>query len=53
MLLMHLIICERSFGHGGNCVFDFLKPFIWLNFSQWCLINLFMVQIFYVYVFGH
>jgi hypothetical protein len=46
---MHLIVCERSFGHGGNCVFDFSKPFIRLNFFQWCLINLFMVQIIHVY----
>jgi hypothetical protein len=42
--LMHLAMCERCYRHGRNCVFDFLKPFISLNWFQWSLINLFMVQ---------
>ncbi len=43
MLLMHLVMCEECFRHGWNCVFDFLDPFISLNWFQCCLINLFMV----------
>ncbi len=46
---MHLAMCERCFEHGGNYVFDFLRPFIWLNWSQRSLINLVVVQIICVY----
>jgi hypothetical protein len=37
-------MCEGCFGHGRNCVYDFSTTFISLNWSQCCLINLFMVQ---------
>jgi len=43
MLPMHLAMCDECFGHGRNYVFDFFEPFISLNWSQSCLINLFMV----------
>ncbi len=37
-------MCEGCFGHGGHCVSNFLEFFIGLNWSQCCLINLFMIQ---------
>jgi hypothetical protein len=27
MLLMHLAMCERCFGHGGNCVSKIFRAF--------------------------
>jgi hypothetical protein len=44
MLPMHLAMCEGCVGHGRNYVFDFFRPFTSLNWSQFCLIYLFMVE---------